>query len=414
MPICLNVEELRPGMQLYQAVCNDYVVLLPPGKVLDQWNVDALRRKYSDMSVMIADPLLDEIVEFQDDSRNRDIALRSRATMSKAMGNVRKKLSGRAEIRPSDILGLQQATAEVLQYLNENPVTAILLEKTHNSDAYLQEHSANVFYISMVVGNSIKQYIVEERGRQSKSTHLQRSYALNLTPLAMGCLLQDVGMLSLKDIYNSVTKLTPEQRKRMESHPIVGEKMLPQSLSSVARMVVRTHHENFNGTGYPNRIPGDKLHVFSRIVRVADAFDAATSPRIYKKAKSEVRVLWEMVRGPTREHFDPVITKVLTHMLRPFPIGAKVKLSNGMCGVVVRQNIRSAFHPYIIIAFNQAGQRIPKEQLKPPISLYEHKDLKIIAFNGEDLSYLYRTSHVASDANQQEQARTEAFAYAYP
>ncbi len=413
MPICMNVEELRPGMQLFQAVCNDYVVLLPPGKILDQRDVDALRRKYPDMSIKIADPLLDDVAEFQDDSKDRDTAMRTQATMHKALGNVRKKLSGRAEIRSADILSLKQATADVMQYLKDNPVTAILLEKTHDSDTYLQEHSSNVFYVSMVVGNSIKQYILDERQRLSKSTRLERSYALNLTPLAMGCLLQDIGMLSLKDIYNAVGELTAEQRKRLQQHPIIGEKMLPQSLSSVTRMVVRTHHENFNGTGYPNQISCEKLHVFSRIIRIADAFDAATSPRIYKRAKSVVRVLWEMVDGPTRGHFDPVITKVLSHMLHPFPVGAKLALSNGMTAVVVRQNRKAPFHPLVIIAFDSAGQRLPKEQLKPPINLQEHGDLKIVSYNGEDLSYLGTTSAIPADANQPKE-RTELLAYSYP
>ncbi|MCH8053333.1 MAG: hypothetical protein IH895_04680 [Planctomycetes bacterium] len=413
MPICLNVEELRPGMQLYQAVCNDYIVLLPPGKILDQRDVDALRRKYPDMNIKIADPLLDDVAEFQDDSKDRDTAMRTQATMHKALGNVRKKLSGRAEIRSADVLSLKQATAEVMQYLKDNPVTAILLEKTHDSDTYLQEHSSNVFYVSMVVGNSIKQYILDERERLSKSTRLERTYALNLTPLAMGCLLQDIGMLSLKDIYNAVGELTAEQRRRLQQHPLIGEKMLPQTLSSVARMVVRTHHENFNGTGYPNQISGEKLHVFSRIIRIADAFDAATSPRIYKKAKSVVRVLWEMVDGPTREHFDPVITKVLSHMLHPFPVGSKVTLSNGMTAVVVRRNRKAPFRPLVIIAFDKTGQRLPKEQLKPPINLQEHGDLKIVSFNGEDLSYLGTTSAIPADANQPKE-RSELFAYAYP
>jgi len=413
MPIFMNVEELRPGMQLYQAVCNDYVVLLPPGKILDQRDVDALRRKYPDMNIKIADPLLDDVAEFQDDSKDRDTAMRTQATMHKALGNVRKKLSGRAEIRSGDILSLKQATADVMQYLKDNPVTAILLEKTHDSDTYLQEHSSNVFYVSMVVGNSIKQYILDERQRLSKSTRLERTYALNLTPLAMGCLLQDIGMLSLKDIYNAVGKLTTEQRKRLEQHPLIGEKMLPQTLSSVARMVVRTHHENFNGTGYPNQVSAEKLHVFSRIIRVADAFDAATSPRIYKRAKSVVRVLWEMVDGPTREHFDPVITKVLSHMLHPFPIGAKLKLNNGMTAVVVRQNRKAPFYPLVIIAFDKTGQRLAKEQLKPPINLQEHKDLKIVAYNGEDLSYIGTTSAIPADANQPKE-RTELLSYSYP
>ncbi len=93
-----------------------------------------------------------------------------------------------------------------------------------------------------------------------------------------------------------------------------------------------------------------------------------------------------MVDGPMREHFDPVITKVFSHMLHPFPIGAKVRLSNGLGGVVVRQNPQSAFQPLVIIAFDQNGNRIPKEQLRQPINLQEHKDLKIICYNNEDLT----------------------------
>ena len=126
-----------------------------------------------------------------------------------------------------------------------------------------------------------------------------------------------------------------------------------------------------------------------------------------------VRVLWEMVDGPTREHFDPVITKVLSHMVHPFPMGAKITLSNGMTAVVVRQNRKAPFRPLVIIAFDKKGQRLPKEQLKPPINLQEHGDLKIASYNGEDLSYLGTTSAIPADVNQPKE-RTELLAYSYP
>jgi len=401
-------------MKLYQAVCNSYIVLLPPGKVMDQRDIDSLRRKYPEMQVMIADPLLDEICEFQDDSKDRETGRHVQQTMSKALGSVRKKLVGRADIRSQEILSLQRAAGEILKYLKDNPITAILLEKTHSTDAYLQEHCSNVFYVSMVLGNSIKQYIVEERVRLSRSNHLERSYALNLTPLGMGCMLHDIGMLRLQDIYKSVGELTPEQKVRLHEHPVIGADMLPESMSPVSRMVVRTHHENYNGTGYPNQIVGEKLHVFSRIVRVADAFDAAASPRIYKKAKSEVRVLWEMTSGPLREHFDPVITKMFSHLVHPFPIGAMLKMSNGMTGVVVRQNINSSFHPHVILAFDKDGSRIAKEDLKPPLDLFKEKDVKIESFKEEDLSYMHTTAEIAPDEGKDRQEASEAFNFAYP
>ena len=69
-------------------------------------------------------------------------------------------------------------------------------------------------------------------------------------------------------------------------------------MPSAAKMVVRWHHENFDGSGYPDRKPGSSLHVFVRIARICDAFDAATSEKFYKQAKSPVRALWEMTFGP--------------------------------------------------------------------------------------------------------------------
>ena len=124
----------------------------------------------------------------------REVALNVQQTMGTALSRVRKKLAGRTEIRSGDVVSLRQAAIEVLEYLRANPVTAILLERSQKSDTYLQEHSSNVFYIAMVVGNSIKQYIVQERERLSKSSHLERSYAMNLTPLSRGCLLHELGM----------------------------------------------------------------------------------------------------------------------------------------------------------------------------------------------------------------------------
>ena len=94
MPICLTVDDLRPGMKLYQAVCNDFVVLLPPGKILDQRDVDALRRKYPSMHIMVANPLLDDVCDFQDDSKDRETAREAQYTMSQALGKDRYKTSG--------------------------------------------------------------------------------------------------------------------------------------------------------------------------------------------------------------------------------------------------------------------------------------------------------------------------------
>ena len=78
-----------------------------------------------------------------------------------------------------------------------------------------------------------------------------------------------------------------------------------------------------DGSGYPDGLGGDQLHVFTRIVRIADAFDAATSTSVYKEAKSPVRVLWEISTGPYARFYDPALVRTLTKLVQPFPIGAR-------------------------------------------------------------------------------------------
>jgi hypothetical protein len=153
-------------------------------------------------------------------------------------------------------------------------------------------------------------------------------------------------------------------------------------------MVVRTHHENMNGTGYPNAIPGKKLHVFSRIIRVADAYDAGTSERVYRKAKTPAHVLWEITSGPHRNHYDPLIARILSGMVQPFPIGAKVRLNCGRHAIVVRHNRRHPFRPTVIVAFDEEGRRLKKKQLEPPFSLANRDDVRLVEFAGHDLSFL--------------------------
>ena len=76
-------------------------------------------------------------------------------------------------------------------------------------------------------------------------------------------------------------------------------------------------------------------------------------------------------------------------LIQPFPIGAKLRLADGRYAVVVRYNRKNPFLPSVIIAFDAKGERLPKEEMSPILSLEERNDLYVKSFAGEDLSYLY-------------------------
>lgn len=419
MPLILHVDELRQGMRLFQAVMRGDQTLLPAGKVLEDWEINKLRRLFPTLSVRIGDPVLDEMVEFQDDGQDHEVAATVSRKMGRLMGSVRNKLSQRTALEASDIAGLQAEIHGVMQYLAENPVASAMLFHSPDPDNYLQEHAGNVFYLSLLVGNSIRDYVLREREKTTAARHLSVRYGMNLTPLALGGLFHDLGMIPLEHLYTQKEPLTEADRALVREHPVSGADMLPRSFDAVARSIIRTHHENCDGTGYPANLPKERLHVFSRIIRVADAFDAGTSHRVYAGARSPARILWEMSRGPHRRHYDQNIIKVLLSLIQPFPIGAKLRLNCGRYGVVVRHNRRHPFRPVVIMAFDEEGNKLKKSDLRPPIDLAEHEDITLVSHADEDLGYLQEASeeHAGDAAEAAEQTPPTAptmFDLVYP
>jgi len=120
--------------------------------------------------------------------------------------------------------------------------------------------------------------------------------------------MHDVGKLGIPDgILLKPGKLTPEEFDQMKQHAIIGYELLKDSNSSVlqiAATIAVSHHEKFDGSGYPYGVAGDAIPLFGRIVAVADVFDALTSVRPYKEAWSLERAS-AFLREGAGSHFDP-------------------------------------------------------------------------------------------------------------
>ncbi|MCF6253150.1 MAG: HD domain-containing protein [Thiomicrorhabdus sp.] len=137
--------------------------------------------------------------------------------------------------------------------------------------------------------------------------------------LRMATPLHDIGKIGISDkIMLKPDRLTFAEFEVMKTHVTIGAKILDGHSSSflqLAHDIALTHHEKFDGTGYPNNLMGDKIPLCGRIVAIADVFDALTSTRVYKKARP-VEYAIDIIKLERGKHFDP---KVVDSFLKVLP-----------------------------------------------------------------------------------------------
>jgi len=133
--------------------------------------------------------------------------------------------------------------------------------------------------------------------------------------------MHDIGKVAIADsILRKPGKLTFEEFEIMKSHTEIGYKILKGSKRPILRavaIVAYTHHEKWDGSGYPRGIKGKEIHEFGRITAIADVFDALGSDRIYKKAWNLDKIL-NLFKEEKGKHFDPKLVELFFDNLDKF------------------------------------------------------------------------------------------------
>ncbi len=134
--------------------------------------------------------------------------------------------------------------------------------------------------------------------------------------------MHDIGKIAVPDhILLKAGPLTAEEREQMQTHAEIGRKILQGSespLMQLAESIAWTHHEKFDGSGYPRGLSGEAIPEEGRIAAVADVFDALTRDRPYRKAMSMSAAAAVMAEG-RGSHFDP---RVLDSFMSQIPVAA--------------------------------------------------------------------------------------------
>ena len=159
-------------------------------------------------------------------------------------------------------------------------------------DPYTQQHSSRVAGISVKIGEELN------------------CSAEELDILNFAGQLHDIGKIGIRDaILLKPGKLTDEEFDVIRSHPVIGANMIEQlGLWDREKLIIRHHHERFDGNGYPDKLKGEEIPFLARIMSVADVYDAMASDRAYRK-KMDVKKILGIIESEEGCQFDPKVVK---------------------------------------------------------------------------------------------------------
>ncbi|MGL1933466.1 MAG: DUF3369 domain-containing protein [Fibrobacterales bacterium] len=139
--------------------------------------------------------------------------------------------------------------------------------------------------------------------------------------IEMAAPMHDVGKIGIPDIIlKKPGKLTPEEYEVMKTHSEIGFGILKKSnrdLLKAAAIIAHEHHEKWNGTGYPNKLAGEEIHIYGRIIGLVDVFDALGHKRVYKDAWSIDRII-ALLQSEKGQHFDPTLIELFLRDIEEF------------------------------------------------------------------------------------------------
>jgi HD-GYP domain-containing protein (c-di-GMP phosphodiesterase class II) len=167
--------------------------------------------------------------------------------------------------------------------------------------------------------------------------------------LGLAGLLSDCGMSKLPfNVFEKKGSLTAEEFEEVKKHPIFGYRMLEgiPGFSKNALLGIIQHHEREDGSGYPLHIDVQQLHHFSKIIAVADVYHAMTSERNYRSKQSPYKVIASL-KSDQFGKLDHKTLKYFIKLMLDLTIGCKVRLSNGLVGEVMYQNVQEPTRPIV-------------------------------------------------------------------
>jgi putative nucleotidyltransferase with HDIG domain len=241
-----------------------------------------------------------------------------------------------------DLMPMTSTINSIIDEILANPDIQVSLNDISAMDEYTFSHSVSTTVYSLLMANQ-----------------LGYSRAM-MEKLAAGALLHDMGKILLdQKILNKQGELTPEEYDHIKQHTVLGYEALKKcvNLTELSRIISLQHHERMDGTGYPNGCPAGELHEFSRIVAIADVYDALVSDRCYRRKWSSNNAVNYLIEHAETQ-FDVKLVSVLIKQIAIYPNGSMVRMSNNAIGIVKEQNKNFPLRPIVRVITDENGNDI--------------------------------------------------------
>ena len=272
------------------------------------------------------------------------------------MDNLFARFREKNELRLNDISDkLKEIQADLKTYRR---FMLGMISVKNESGSYNASHSVKTTILALAIGEVLK-----------LAHH-------KLIDLGLAALLHRVGMMRIPEaVYLKEGALTPQEKKTIIAHPVLGFRILKESgfPMSVA-VAVLEQNEKLDGSGYPRGITAEKISYFGRILTVASNYCAAVSQRPYKNELDGHSGIVDLLKGNGTQ-YDEHVLRGLVFVMSVYPMGTFVLLSNNARGLVIKTDLQNPKYPTLRLLTNEKG--IPYAE-KPIFQTGEKEEIKIV------------------------------------
>ena len=223
--------------------------------------------------------------------------------------------------------------SKLITQLVTHPQSAVYLGDLNDAGDNLMRHSSSVTFLSLLLGLKLEGYLVRER------RHIDPARASEVVNLGLGAMLHDVGMTLLPEaVLEKYESTGDESDAAWREHSALGFRLIRGKVGATVASTVLHHHQHYDGSGFAGAdfpvMRGKRIHIFPRIVTVADQFDRLRHPS-NRPSQPTVWALRSMLEAPLFQRYDPHVLDALLAVVPPYAPGSLVTLSDERTAVVI-------------------------------------------------------------------------------